>query len=99
MNLDLPKHAEQKVKRALEDVYQLTDDTGEKMRIAVLASGVCIGQACGFLAASMGLKADEIGQVQDEILRMMAVVVKKGGAEAWDYLTQDAPAVVLQERT
>lgn len=89
MNLDLPKHAEDKVKRALEDVYQLTDDSGEKIRIAILASGICIGQACGFLAASMGLEADQVGEVQDEILRLIAVVVKKGGAEAWDYLTKD----------
>lgn len=50
-NLDLSNHAADKVKRALDDVLQLTDDPGERLMIAVMAASVPIGAAAGILAA------------------------------------------------
>lgn len=48
--MDLEHHAADKVQRALKDVLQLTDDPGHKMRIALMASSVCIGSAAGSLS-------------------------------------------------
>lgn len=48
MSIDLPRYASDKVKRALDDLLQLTDDPPEMLRIALPASGVCIGQAAEF---------------------------------------------------
>lgn len=53
-NLDLPKHAADKVKRTLDDVLDLTDDPGEKLRIALMACSAPIGAAAGILSAMAG---------------------------------------------
>jgi len=49
VNNDLPKHAAAKVSQALNDVHQVARDPGEMLRIAILAAGVCIGQASGIV--------------------------------------------------
>lgn len=59
-SLDLPRHAADKVKRALDDVLQLTSDPGELLQIAVLAAAVPIGAASGFLAGLARAKGSPI---------------------------------------
>jgi hypothetical protein len=70
MNQDLEKHAADKVKRALDDIYQLTDDVGEKMRIALMASSVCMGAAAAFLSAKAAQKGFEYSE-KDSILQIL----------------------------
>jgi len=60
--MDLENHAADKVIRALKDVQQLTDDPGLMMRMALLASGCCIGNAAGCLS----FKAKNAGFVLSE---------------------------------
>jgi hypothetical protein len=89
-NFDLPKHASDKVERALKDVVQLTDDPGEILRIYVLASGICIGGAGGTLAAM--LKRDghppEEKATQLLILDLLRKVVTDGAEAAWQSLAE-----------
>lgn len=82
-NLDLPRHAAAKVKRALDDVLELTDDPGEKIRIALMAASVPIGAAGGFLSAKAkraGITIDETAAIVQvlELLKLNAT----GGADA-----------------
>lgn len=72
-NFDLENHAADKVKRALDDVYQLTDDPGLKMRIAIMASSICIGAAGGFLAGKAKRKGFVISE-KDAMLQIMELV-------------------------
>lgn len=90
MNIDLPKHAAAKVKRALDDVYQLTDDPSEMLRIALLASGICIGQASGILAGMMKNSGATVSDIEakQEILRLITITVTQGGDAAWQSLQQ-----------
>jgi anti-sigma factor RsiW len=85
MNTDLPRHAAAKVKRALDDVYQLTDDPGEMLRISLLASGICIGQASGILAGMMKASGAVVSEAdaKQEILRLIGITVTQGGDAAW----------------
>src|SRR4051812_22867072 len=95
MNTDLPKHAAAKVKRALDDVYQLTDDPAEMLRISLLASGICVGQAAGILAGMMknsGAAVSEI-EAKKKILRLIEITVTQGGDAAWQSLQQSPPLV------
>jgi hypothetical protein len=59
-NLDLPRHAAAKVKRALDDVLQLTNDPAEMIQIAVMAASIPIGAASGFLRGKMARAGVEI---------------------------------------
>lgn len=85
MNIDLPKHAAAKVKRALDDVYQLTDDPGEMLRISLLASGICVGQAASILAGMMRSSGATVSDVEamQEILRLITITVMQDGDAAW----------------
>jgi hypothetical protein len=89
VNNDLPKHAAQKVKRALDDVHQLTSDPGEMLRISLLASGVCIGQAVGFMRGMMERDGHKTTneEVVDEILKLVRITAVKGADAAWSSLS------------
>jgi len=87
-NFDLPKHASDKVTRALKDVLQLTDDPGEHLRICLLASGVCIGgagQAMAQLAKNDGEQISDV-DAKLEIVKLLEVLVSKGADAAVKYL-------------
>lgn len=79
-NLDLPHHAADKVKRALDDVLQLTDDPGEKFRIALLAASVPIGAAGGFLAGKYARAGKPISQTDStvQILELLRINATEG---------------------
>lgn len=79
-NLDLPHHAANKVKRALDDVLQLVDDPGEKLRIALMAASVPIGAASGFLAGMCAKAGKSVGETAAivEILEMLKTNATKG---------------------
>lgn len=93
-NHDLPKHAADKVQRALDDVLQLTADPGEKLRIYLLASGICIGGAGGILAAQLDHSGDEVAEraVKLEILDLLRRTVSDGAEAAWNSLSETATA-------
>ncbi|QOG20436.1 hypothetical protein [Bradyrhizobium sp. SEMIA] len=89
MNNDLPQHAANKVRRALDDVHQLTDDPSEMMRISILAAGVCIGQAAGFMRGMIERdgKDAKTEVIVDEILKLVRTTAVKGADAAWRELT------------
>ena len=88
MNRDLPKHAGDKVQRALDDVLQLTGDAGERLRIALFASGICIGHAAGTLHAMMLNEGHAIGEreVKVQIIELLRVLMLDGADKAWQQL-------------
>lgn len=63
-NPDLPRHAANKVKRALDDVLQLVDDPTEMLRISVMAASIPIGAASGFLAAEEERAGNKVSQTE-----------------------------------
>lgn len=81
--MDLERHAADKVKRALDDVYQLTDDPNEMIRIALLASSVCIGGCAGFIAGLADVNGTPISE-QDAKLQVIELLrrIMTDGAEA-----------------
>ncbi len=92
-NADLPNHAADKVKRALDDVLALTDDPGEKIRIAWMAASIPIGMAAGFLSGKAEREGIQIPQTAafTEILELLrltttqsaeAVMGRLNGADA-----------------
>lgn len=85
MNIDLPNHAADKVKRALDDVHQLTDDPGEMLRIAIMGAGICIGQAGGFLAGLMERQGMVVPEVDAklQVLELIRITVTDGAESAW----------------
>jgi len=87
-NLDLPKHAADKVDRALQDVLQLTDDPGEMLRIYLLAAGVCIGGAGGTLAGMLERDGHKVPEdaVKLQIMDLLRKVVVEGHEAAWKSL-------------
>ncbi|WP_156948873.1 hypothetical protein [Bradyrhizobium sp. WSM1417] len=88
MNIDLPRHAAEKVTRALKDVLQLTKDPGDHLRICLLASGVCIGgagQAFAQMAKNDGEQLSEV-DAKLEIVKLLEVLVSKGADAAIRYL-------------
>lgn len=91
MNNDLPRHGADKVRRALDDVHELTSDPGEMLRISLLAAGVCIGQAAGFMSGMMKRDGDKFTneQVIDEILKLVRITAVKGADAAWSSLSSD----------
>jgi Na+-transporting NADH:ubiquinone oxidoreductase subunit NqrF len=83
MNIDIPKHAANRVKLALDDAHQIAADSGEMLRISLLGAGVCIGQACGILHGIMTREGCNVTERQAkerilDILRTMTL----DGAEA-----------------
>lgn len=92
-NFDLPKHAADKVERALKDVLQLTDDPGEMLRIYVLAAGVCLGGAGGTLAAMLRQDGHAVSQKEANayVLDLVRKVVTDGAEAAWKSLQERAP--------
>lgn len=91
LNIDLPRHAADKVTRALKDVLQLTTDPGEHLRICLLASGICIGgagQAFAQLARNDGEQLSEV-DAKLEIVKLMEVLVSKGADAAMKYLEDE----------
>lgn len=89
-NLDLPRHAADKVKSTLADVIQLTDDPGEMLRIYLLAAGSCIGAAIGTahgLAEKGGAKVTK-DEVTTEILKLIEIVVTKGADATMQHLAK-----------
>jgi hypothetical protein len=80
---DLEHHAADKVKRALKDVLALTDDVGDKMRIALMASSVCIGAAGAYLAYEAKRAGQEVTQ-KDAMRELFKILfrVTDEGAEA-----------------
>ncbi|MBR0687327.1 hypothetical protein JQ594_15455 [Bradyrhizobium manausense] len=88
MNIDLPRHAADKVTRALKDVLQLTDDPGEQLRICLLASGVCIGGAGQALTRHAKLDGEQISELDAklEIVKLLEVLVSKGAEAAMKYM-------------
>lgn len=79
-DLSLPHHAADKVKLALSEIYQLTDDPGELLRIALMASSVCIGGAAGFLsgkAARKGMKISE-RDASLQIIEILRIMIADG---------------------
>lgn len=89
MNNDLPKHAADKVRRALNDVLQLTRDPGEMLRISLLATGVCFGQSAGFMRGIMERDGHNLTheQVVDEILNLIRMTAVKGADATWSALS------------
>ena len=90
MNIDLPKHAADKVKRALDDVHQIADTPGEMLRIALMGAGICIGQAAGILHSMIerdGRKVSEL-QVKDEVIKLLRVMSLEGADAAWKTINQ-----------
>lgn len=88
MSYDLPNHAADKVKRALDDVHQLTDDPGEMLRIAIMGAGICIGQAGGILAGMMsrqGVKVSE-ADAKRQVLEVIGIAATDGADAAWKAL-------------
>lgn len=91
MNLDIPKHAAAKVKRALDDAHQIASDPGEMLRISMLGAGVCIGQACGILHGMMerdGAMVTE-RQIKEQILDILRTTTLEGADAAWQKLNSD----------
>lgn len=90
INTDLPRHAADKVTRALKDVLQLSDDPGEHLRICLLASGVCIGGAGKALARSAQNDGEQVSEIDAklEIVRLLEVMVSKGADAAMKYLEE-----------
>lgn len=88
MNIDLPKHAGDRVKRALDDVHQIAADPGEMLRISLMGAGICIGQACGILHGMMvrdGVKATE-QQVKEQVIELLRVMTIEGADATWKKL-------------
>lgn len=87
-NLDLPRHARDKVDRALSDVLQLTDDPGEILRIHILAAGVCIGGAGGTLAAMLNRDGHMVSENEANrfVLELVGKVLTDGAEAAWKSL-------------
>jgi hypothetical protein len=88
LNIDLPRHAADKVTRAVKDVLQLTDDPGEHLRICLLASGVCISGAGEALAHMSKNDGEQISVVAAklEIVKLLEVLVSKGADAAMKYM-------------
>lgn len=85
MNTDLPSHAAEKVKRALDDVHQIAADPGEMLRISLMGAGICIGQACGILHGMMernGAKVPE-RQVKEQICDLLRTMTIDGADAVW----------------
>ncbi|WP_025036123.1 hypothetical protein [Bradyrhizobium sp. DOA9] len=93
LNFDLPKHASDKVQRALEDVLQLTADPGERLRIYLLASGICIGGAGGALAAIAQRDRKTISELEAKlvIIDLVRRLIADGPDAAWKFLEGDQP--------
>lgn len=87
-NLDLPMHASDKVKRALEDVLQLTDDPGERFRIGLMATGHLLGNTAGTFHAMLFSEGVELrkAQVEDMLLDLLGKVMREGAEAAWELL-------------
>lgn len=88
INIDLPRHAADKVTRALKDVLQLTDDPGEHLRICLLASGVCVGGAGQALAQIAKRDDKSISELDAklEIVKLLSILVSKGADATLRYL-------------
>ncbi|WP_152621374.1 hypothetical protein [Bradyrhizobium japonicum] len=90
MNIDLPRHASDKVTRALKDVLQLTNDPGERLRICLLASGVCVGGAGQALAQSAKRDGEHVSELDAklEIVKLLGILVSQGADGVWKYLEE-----------
>lgn len=95
LNLDLPKHAHDKVKRALEDVLSLTNDPGEMLQIALFANAATIGAAAGLMIGvadrhGVDLKYEDAAE---RLLDMLKTVMRNGGRvtdyDAWGPLLSE----------
>lgn len=84
-NSDLPNHAADKVKRAMDDVLQLTEDTGEMFRIALMAASVPIGAAAGILSARSAQGGHKMSETDAtvQILDFLKVSHTEGPAAAF----------------
>jgi spore maturation protein SpmB len=88
----LPNHAADKVSRALHDVLSLTDESGEKLRIALMAATVPLGAAGGVLAAMMKAEGKECTQAQavSYVVKLVEKISIEGPDAAWDSLQDRA---------
>lgn len=88
IDLSLPRHAADKVKRAMDDVMQLTDNPGEMLRIALLSATAPIGAAAGILRGMMDAAGTPVTYeaATAEIMRLITLAGVEGGPAAWDSL-------------
>lgn len=91
MNIDIPKHAADRVKRALDDAHQIAADPGEMLRISLLGAGVCIGQACGILHGMMKSSGMDVSEtaVKEQIFDILRTATIEGAAATLKKLNGD----------
>ena len=80
VSVDLERLGADRVKAALDSVYQLTDDPGTLLRIALFAASVPIGGAAGFVAgiAEKAGKSVPYKEAHNQILDLLKVLASDG---------------------
>lgn len=89
-NNDLPKHAFNKVKRALDDVLQLADTPDERLRICLVACAATVGAAGGTVAGiakAEGIVVNEAFAI-GRVLELIRVLTGEGADNAWAKLNE-----------
>lgn len=89
-DFSLPNRAAEKVKLSLDEVFCLTDDFGEKLRIALMGAAVPIGSASVILAAKMRREGHECSdaQAKEYIFKLLQTMVLDGADAAMSMLNR-----------
>lgn len=91
-NRDLVRHAADKVSRALRDVCDLEFDPSAKSQIAMMAAGVCIGAAAGYLRGAVeraGGKCSE-GEAFLQVLDLLKTISTEGADAAMAKMAENS---------
>lgn len=78
--VDLAKHAADKISQILADVCGLEVDSAAKARICLMASSVCIGKAGAYLSHSASMRGEALSQSDAHlgVLKLLENIERNG---------------------